>query len=269
MPEPRRPARRARQKPGRLVEVADRLWVWYAGAGAASSAVVVAGTRGLLLVDTTGSAEQAAELVTALRDLPGSTTVVSTVLTHGHREHAGGLATLGAAWPQSEVVAHEQAGVPEATRTFSSVAVVDLGDRVAELAHPGAAHTAGDAVVLIPDAGVAAVGDLVAGAGVPDYGPDCHPLAWADSLDLVVGMLGPTSLAVPGHGHVLDRPAVEQQAADVAVVAETLRALASRSIPPQDALGSADWPFPVDALRHAVQRALPTRPGSPRRLPLV
>ena len=45
--------------------------------------------------------------------------------------------------------------------TFSSAPVIDLGDRMVELVHPGRGHTGGDLVVRVPDADVLLAGDLV------------------------------------------------------------------------------------------------------------
>src|SRR3712207_8210257 len=39
------------------------------------------------------------------------------------------------------------------------------------------------------------------------YGPDCWPLEWPGSLDLVLQLLGGSGLAVPGHGNPMDRVA--------------------------------------------------------------
>ncbi len=56
--------------------------------------------------------------------------------------------------------------------TFTTSAVVDLGDRVALLRYAGRGHTDGDAAVLVPDSGVAFLGDLIEQSGPPSFGPD-------------------------------------------------------------------------------------------------
>ncbi len=107
-----------------------------------------------------------------------------------------------------------------ADQTFSSVRVLDLGDRQVELAHPGRGHTAGDAVIRVPDADVLLAGDLVEESGDPAYGVDCHPLDWPGTLDVVLNLVGRDTVVVPGHGALVDRDFVEQQRQDVAITAQ-------------------------------------------------
>jgi glyoxylase-like metal-dependent hydrolase (beta-lactamase superfamily II) len=248
----------------RLAEVADRIWV---GSFDGNNATVVAGGAGLLLVDALGSHQAADELVEQVRRL-GRGDVLAVALTHGHDDHVTGLPVVRAAWPGCEVHAHEEAGVAGADRPFSSVGVVALGDRVAELVHAGRAHSASDTVVRVPDADVLAAGDLVSRAG-PDYGEDCYPLDWPATLDLAVGMLTSRSLVVPGHGALLDRPAAQEQRADAGTVAETIFDLAARSVAEEEALDSVEWPWPAERLRFAVPRGYAMVPRTERRLPLV
>jgi glyoxylase-like metal-dependent hydrolase (beta-lactamase superfamily II) len=159
------------------------------------------------------------------------------------------------------------------TETFSSARVVDLGDRPVELVHPGRGHTAGDCVVRVPDADVLFAGDLVEESalrnGVPGYGDDCWPMDWPATLDLVVGLLTPASTVVPGHGLPVQRDFVEQQRGAIGVVAETIRDLATRGVPVADALGAAEWPYPAEELRHAVERGYAQLPRASRQLPMV
>ena len=249
-----------------LVEVADRVWVArHPGLGV--TVAVVGGERGLLVLDTRGSARPVV-LADDLRRL-GSGVVVAVVNTHAHLDHTLGNADPGGRWP-APLIAHEQAAtIVPADETFSSVRAVDLGDRVVELVHPGRGHTAGDLVARVPDADVLVAGDLVAGSASPSYGPDCFPLDWPTSLDLVLGLVGEDTLVVPGHGEVVDQGFVQQQRADIGVVAETIYDFASRSVPLEGALRHADWPFPSERLGHGVRRGYGQVPRTARRLPLV
>ena len=246
-----------------LVEVADRVWT----AGTDRTTVLVAGRHGLVAVDP-GSG---AALLTAVRRLERGP-LVGVVLTHAH---AGPPPDTGEPVP---VVLHETAaaalgpGDPGVT-PVSSVTALDLGDRVVEVVHPGRGHTSGDLVVRVPDADLLLVGDLVAGDGVPSYGPDCWPLDWPASLDLVLQLLGGSGTAVPAHGRLLDRGAVEEQRDRIATVAGTVRDLAARGVPADRALaqGEADgaWPWPEASLAEAVQRGYAHLPRSAKRLPLA
>jgi glyoxylase-like metal-dependent hydrolase (beta-lactamase superfamily II) len=156
-----------------------------------------------------------------------------------------------------------------ADHTFSSVTVLDLGDRQVELLHPGRGHTAGDAVLRVPDADVVLAGDLVEESGPPAYGVDCHPLDWPGTLDVVLTLLTPGSVVVPGHGARVDRDFVEQQRQDVAIAAQTIRDLAAAGVPADRALAEGEWPFPREGLEHAVRRGYAALPPGGRSLPLA
>ena len=251
-----------------LTEVADRVWVARHGPEDVTS-TVVAGQRGPLLVDVLGSPQALTGLLDRLRAV-GLGPPVAVALTHGHPGHTGGLPALLDRYAGVPVHAHEDAVVSLADRTFASAAVVDLGDRVVELVHLGRGHTAGDALVRVPDADVLVAGDLLGPAGsVPRYGPGCHPLDWTSTLDLALGMVTPSTVVVPGHGGPLDRDAVQEQRADLGVVAETVADLAGRGVPLEEALRHPDWPFPADRLREAVRRGYATLPPGARRLPML
>ncbi len=284
-----------------FTEVADRVWVarheWFD-----VNVTVVGSERGLLLVDTHASAVAARQVVDDVRAL-GRGEVVAVVNTHEHFDHTFGNGTVLAAWPGAPVHAHEEAAartvaagerikglyddepddphraevlateIVPAGETFSSARVLDLGDRAVELVHPGRAHTAGDLVVSVPDAGVLLAGDLVeesaARDATPGFGADCYPLEWPLALDLVQQLLGPDAVVVPGHGAPVGRDFVEQQRADIGVVAETVRDLAGRGVPVGEALGAAEWPFPAQYLADAVRRGYEHLPRSQKRLPLL
>ncbi|MBO0847749.1 MAG: MBL fold metallo-hydrolase, partial [Nocardioides sp.] len=159
--------------------------------------------------------------------------------------------------------------VVPADHTFSSVKVLDLGDRQVELVHPGRGHTAGDAVLRVPDADVLLAGDLVEESAPPAYGDDCHPLDWPGTLDVVLNLTDPGTVVVPGHGAVVDRSFVEQQRQDIAVAAQTIRDLAAAGVPVDRALAEGEWPFPRDGLVHAVRRGYAALPRAGRSLPLA
>lgn len=283
---------------GTFTEVADRVWVarhdWYA-----VNVTLVAGDAGAVLVDTLASERAAAGLVARVRRLLGPRTPLRAVVdTHEHHDHVLGNAAVRDAWPAAALVGHETAAarmptsVPEQldaeaaatpddprlpemrasrvvapTTTFSGVHVLDLGDRHLELLHPGRGHTAGDLVVRVPDADVLVAGDLV--ETLPAYGPDSHPLEWPGALELLLGLLSPASVVVPGHGAPTDRDAVAAQHDDVARVAATIGELAGRGVPASAALATGDWPYPLAALEHAVRRGYAHLPPGAVRLPLA
>jgi glyoxylase-like metal-dependent hydrolase (beta-lactamase superfamily II) len=280
-----------------FVEVADQVWVarqqWYD-----LNVCLVRGSRGLLVVDTQASARAARAIVEDVRAL-GVGEVTAVVNTHEHFDHTFGNAAFREAYGALPIHAHEVAAeqtidagewakrrfaeetddphreevleteVVPADHTFSSVTVLDLGDRQVELVHPGRGHTAGDAALRVPDADVVLAGDLVEESGPPAYGSDCHPLDWPGTLDVVLNLLTPGSVVVPGHGALVDRAFVEQQRRDVAITAQTVRDLAAAGVPVDRALAEGEWPFPREGLEHAVRRGYAALPPAGRSLPLA
>ncbi len=105
--------------------------------------------------------------------------------------------------------------------------------------------------------------------GVPGFGPDCFPLEWPLSLDIVLSLTTPASVVVPGHGAPVGREFVEDQRNAIGVVAETIRDLATRGIPLAEALEAGQWPYPREELADAVRRGYEHLPRSQKRLPLI
>lgn len=280
-----------------FTEVADRVWLarydWFD-----VNVTLVGGDRGLVVVDTHGSAAAGHRVVDDVRRL-GAGEVVAVVNTHWHFDHTFGNAAFRAAYGPLPVHAHEAAlgellagadGVRQryaegsqdphrdevlATEvvppdhTFSSAVCLDLGDRTLELVHPGRGHTAGDLVVRVPDVDVLLAGDLVEESGPPMYGEDCYPMEWPLSLDVVLGLVTARSLVIPGHGVPVDRDFVEQQRNQVGIVAETIRDLATRGVPAVQALTGGQWPWDPAGLSQAVRRGYEQLPRSQKRLPLI
>lgn len=256
-----------------FTEVADRVWVRRVPSYDVNL-VVVGGERGLVVVDTLASSAEARAAIAAIGDL-GAGRVVAVVNTHDHFDHVLGNGTFRDHYDGIPVHATEEAAArtdpaaPPAETTFASAAVIDLGDRQLELVHLGRGHTAGDLVVRVPDADVLLAGDLVEESAPPALGRDSYPLDWPATLDLALGMTTSRTVVVPGHGKVVDRRFVEDQCDELRTVAETIRDLATRGVPEADALASAEWPYPADALHHAIPRGYAQVPRTPRQLPLV
>jgi glyoxylase-like metal-dependent hydrolase (beta-lactamase superfamily II) len=280
-------------------EFADRCWVrryaeWDVNVG------VVAGSDGLLVVDTRGTRRQGEQARDDVRRLVSAAGLTRTevrwvVNTHRHFDHTFG----NVAFDDATIHAHENTSAaleaeaervrrlvreeaPDALndevvgtplrhpdRSFSSVTTIDLGDRYVELFHPGRGHTDGDLLLRVPDADVVFAGDLIEESGPPGYGEDCYPLEWPAALDVVLGVLTAGTRVVPGHGAVVDRGFVQEQSTDVAQVANTIGQLVHAGVPAESALEQGDWPWDPEHLRDAVRRGYAHLAPPSGRLPLV
>ena len=289
-----------------FVEIADRCWVGRFESFDVNVGVV-AGDRGVLVVDTRASEAEGRRALELVRRI-GAGDVVAVVNTHQHFDHTFGNAVFTDAYDGLPVIAHEAAAEGLAgsgpalqreaagddsdprhaeiaasrivlpTETFSSARAVDLGDRMVELVHPGRGHTAGDLVLRVPDADLVFAGDLVeesargtweGGSAVPGFGDDCFPMEWPATLDLLIGLVSPDSVVVPGHGMPVDKDFVDEQRSAIGIVAETIRDLATRGVPVDQALAAAEWPYPTEELAMAVRRGYEHLPRSTRQLPLI
>ncbi len=94
-------------------------------------------------------------------------------------------------------------GLTWPTTTFSQSMTIYLGDRKVELHCPGRAHTAGDAVVWVPDERVLFTGDVVEYRSAC-YCGDAHFNDWMTTLDRVE-QFGARAIA-PGRGAALLGP---------------------------------------------------------------
>src|SRR5947209_6121759 len=169
------------------LEVGDRVFCrryepWDVTVGAVLS------SSGVLVVDTRASLRQGGELREDVRRLDPRP-VRGVVNTHWHFDHTFGNGRFVPAqlWGHVTVPAMLARRGPEAPQDDAGTVVtppdhlvedrvtLDLGDRHVHLRHLGRGHTDGDVVVVVPDAGVTFVGDLVEESGPPAYGDDCFP----------------------------------------------------------------------------------------------
>lgn len=200
---------------------------------------LIVGAESALLVDTGSSPVQGAAIraaVASVTDRPLRTVVV----THWHHDHAFGLAafadltTIGHESVRGRLASPEAAadgmrfGVASAEllapgRELAVATAVGLGGgRRVEIAHLGEGHTEGDLVVVVADADVVFAGDLIESAGPPSFGADSVPGSWAATLDGVIGLMGPSTVLVPGHGDPVDREFVFGQRGRIAASAAEL-----------------------------------------------
>ncbi len=239
-----------------FIEVADRVFVarypqWDVNVG------LVLGRDGAVVIDTRASTLQGFAVLDDVRHLGRDVSVRHVVNTHIHFDHTfgngafteatihahaaverglaadaerikglfranpGGGPQLGySSLDVVEVLATEVRG-PDCT--FERCATIDLGDRAVTLGWAGRGHTDGDITVHVPDADTMFFGDLVEESASPSFGGDSWPLEWADTLAEHLVWLGPSSVAVPGHGAPVSSDFVRRQHDDIAMLGTVIR----------------------------------------------
>jgi cyclase len=215
----------------------DGTWGW-------SNAGLVTGGGTSLLVDTLFDLRLTREMLAAMRPVTDEHPIDAAMNTHGNGDHCFGNALLPAgaevyatvaaaadmqaAPPQLvDALKHADLG-PDFTRymrrifgpfqfegielrvptsTFEGRLDLRIGDRTVHLVEVGPAHTAGDAIVHVPDAGVVFTGDIVFVEGTPIVwaGPFSN---WIAACDRILALDART--LVPGHGAVTDASGVHE-----------------------------------------------------------
>ncbi|HEX5828043.1 MAG TPA: MBL fold metallo-hydrolase [Candidatus Limnocylindrales bacterium] len=214
------------------VEIGDRVFVRRYRFFDQNIVVVLGGDEALVL-DTRTTPRQARELLDDLREL-GAPPVGIVVNSHGHSDHVFGNQVFAPApiWGHERCVTmvtrsgrRQLEGVATAipdladdlaevtftppTCTFLEQATICLADqREVELAYLGRGHTDNDIVMRVPDADVLCAGDLLEAGAAPFFG-DGFPMDWPATAEALLGMVGPTTVVVPGHGDHGGRAFVE------------------------------------------------------------
>lgn len=194
---------------------------------------LIGGTHSVLVVDT-GLGPRNAQKVLALATEYAKGRRLYLTTTHFHPEHAFGAQTFagratylvnrtqaddltqkGAGYlamftQLGEPVARELAGtrLPTPDVVFDEGYDLDLGGRTVRLRPTGRAHSRGDQVVTVPDAGVLFTGDL-AEAGqfaifpwFPPHDTDVSGLRWIEVMRKLAAEQH--RVVVPGHGGIGD-----------------------------------------------------------------
>lgn len=186
---------------------------------------VIIGDESVMVVEAQATPRLARKVIECIRSVTDKP-ISHLVLTHYHAVRVLGASAYGA----GEVIMSEAArgmveergaedwasefgrfprlfqgheeipGLTWPTTTFSEAMTVYLGKRKVEIMHLGRAHTAGDAVVWVPDAEVMFTGDIVEYHSAC-YCGDGHFSDWADTLDNIASF-DPVAIA-PGRGDAL------------------------------------------------------------------
>lgn len=226
-----------------LIEVGDGCLAYVQGDGSWgwSNAGLVVGDGRSLLVDTLFDLRLTERMLDHLADHTRSAPIGTVVNTHANGDHCyGNSLVAGAEIVASSATAEEMHHVPPSLlaalnadqgavgelfrsffgefefegielrppdRTFDGRLELDVGGRVVELVEVGPAHTAGDTLVVVPDAGVVYTGDIlfIGGAPIVWAGPIGN---WIKACDLILAM--DVETVVPGHGPVTDEHGVTE-----------------------------------------------------------
>lgn len=218
--------------------------------GAAGNVVVLAGSDGLLLVDTGGPAHTEAVRALLADEFPGKP--VDTIInTHWHLGHTGGNDVLGPG--AGTIIAHENTrlwmstkfyvewqderyaprapgAVPKTTFFSSDRQPIELdfgGERVvyAELKQ---AHTDGDIYVHLPERNVLVAGGTVTVGRYPvlDYVTGGWIGGLTDATATLIELANAGARIVPAAGMPVGREALEAQHAMLTTVRERMEAIA-------------------------------------------
>jgi cyclase len=231
-----------------LHEIGEGAWAYLqpdGGWGWSNAGLVVDGSASLL-VDTLFDLRLTAEMLDWMRRATAAAETIDTVVnTHANGDHCYGnqlvagaeiVASSASAREMDEVPAGMLAGLmksaPELgaageflveifgpfsfegidvtppTRTFDGELTLTVGGREVRLLELGPAHTAGDVVVHLPDAGIVFTGDLIFNGG--------HPIIWAGPVsnwitacDRLLAL--EADVVVPGHGPLGDDTCIEAE----------------------------------------------------------
>jgi glyoxylase-like metal-dependent hydrolase (beta-lactamase superfamily II) len=230
-----------------LHEVGDGLFAYLQpdGGWGWSNAGLIAGDGASMLVDTLFDLRLTGEMLDAMRGVTERNPIGQAVNTHANGDHYFGNQLLPETIPifaTSAAIAEMQTAPPSllhtffnelqlgpdfdayaqrtmrqfdfqniehrpADREFSGTAQVDVGGRRVELLEVGPAHTAGDAIVWVPDASAVFTGDVLFIKGTPLMwaGPASN---WIRACDRIIELDART--IVPGHGPLTDRTGVRE-----------------------------------------------------------
>ena len=222
-----------------VTEVADGVFAYLQPSGqwGYSNAGLVAGAGTSLLVDTLFDLRLTQLMLDDLAPLVDGRPIGAVVNTHANGDHTYGNQLLGDVRViASEAAAREMDEVPPAllhalkqrdlgedgnrfiadafgpfrfdditpvpaNETFTTTHQVDLGVHTVELERVGPAHTAGDVIAHVPDAGVVFTGDILFNGGTPIIW--AGPVANWSAACRRIRALEP-SVVVPGHGPLTD-----------------------------------------------------------------
>jgi glyoxylase-like metal-dependent hydrolase (beta-lactamase superfamily II) len=184
------------------------------------------GSDGILMIDTQYS-PVTDKMIAALRQI-SSLPIRFLINTHYHGDHAGGnekVAKLGATiFARDEVreSLKNPGNAPDGTPipptapaglpmvTFRDGLTLHMDDEEVSVIPIAHAHSGGDSIVVFHSADVIMTGDIFRSVGFPllDARDGGTFNGMIDGVGAILGMAGPNTKIVPGHGPTTDRAAV-------------------------------------------------------------
>jgi cyclase len=260
-----------------LHELGDGLYAYLqpdGGWGWSNAGLITAGATSML-VDTLFDLELTRRMLEAMRPITERSPIQQAMNTHANGDHCFGNQLLpdGIDLYATAAAASEMRAVPPAlvhalfneldlgeafdefaqrtmrrfdfagieqrlpSATFEGHLELRVGDRDVNLLEVGPAHTAGDAIVHVPDAGTVFTGDILFSEGTPIMwdGPVAN---WLRACDRILG-LG-ADVLVPGHGPVTDASGVRDVQRYLAYVRDQARQRFDSGMSAEDAADDID-----------------------------
>jgi cyclase len=199
----------------KITELAPSLYT-LEGQGGTMGALV--GPDGVFVVDAQ-FAPLTEKLVAAIRRVTEQP-IKYMVNTHVHNDHTGGNENFGKMGvllfsrdqlrerlirPAGNAASAPPAALPKVT--YDGPVTLHLNGQNIQLIPIRAAHTDGDTLVRFPGSDVIFTGDFFRSMGYPniDRALGGSLVGMLDGLGQTIGMMGPNTKAVPGHGNIVDR----------------------------------------------------------------
>ncbi len=200
----------------RLTEALPNIYCMVDLTGNGANAAFITTKEGVIVIDTRGSKQEAAQVLKAIRKMTNQP-VVYVVNSHFHKENISGNGVFKSA---RTIIAQKRAQamtvleaerekrkVTPANLSFKKKLELKLGKYHLKLIHPGPAHTDGDLYIYIPKWRIIITGGMVSNRIIPFLGDSnieswIHALVEMEDLDAEV--------IVPGHGPVGGKPIVTQ-----------------------------------------------------------
>ena len=223
-----------------LTEIGADIWAYVQpdGGWGWSNAGLVAGDGKSLLVDTLFDLPLTRAMLDQMQPITSTRPIETLVNTHANGDHCFGNQLVDAEIVATEACLEEFDEMPAEmlagmlttdfgdpvtndyyrtafgqfdfseivatppTRTFTGSLELSVGGRTIELIEVGPAHTNGDLVAYVPDAGVVYTGDILFVFGTPIVwaGPVSN---WIRACDRILEL--DANVVVPGHGPVVDK----------------------------------------------------------------